>query len=76
MNELVTSFIVSLLVIAVTGMLVLLFRGTEAMGILLAVHLGSVSYLFLTALYTEFIHFIYRYLALTRYAQEERTSYQ
>lgn len=67
-----TAFTWSLLVIAVTGILVLLFRETGAMGIILAVHLGSVASLFLTAPYTKFVHFVYRYLSLVRYAQEER----
>lgn len=67
-----TAFTVSLLLIAITGMLVLLLRGTEAMGIILVVHLASVASLFLTAPYTKFVHFVYRYLALIRYAQEER----
>lgn len=67
-----TSFAVVLLTVAVTGMILLLARDTAAMGILLAIHLGSVAALFFTAPYTKFAHFVYRYLALIRYAQEER----
>lgn len=68
------AFSVSLLMVALTGMLVLFFRTTDAMPIILAVHLGTVASLFFTAPYTKFVHFIYRYLALVRYAQEERTA--
>lgn len=67
-----TSFSVVLLTVAVTGMALLLARETAAMGILLAIHLGSVAALFFTAPYTKFAHFVYRYLALIRFAQEER----
>jgi citrate/tricarballylate utilization protein len=71
-----TSFIVVLLTVAITGMILLLARETAGMGILLAIHLGSVSALFFTAPYTKFAHFVYRYLALIRYAQEERIAHQ
>lgn len=67
-----TSFAVVLLTVAVTGMILLLARETAAMGIFLAIHLGSVAALFFTAPYTKFAHFVYRYLALIRYAQEKR----
>jgi citrate/tricarballylate utilization protein len=67
-----TSFSIVLLTVAVTGLALLLLRETAAMGILLAIHLGSVAALFFTAPYTKFAHFVYRYLALIRYAQEER----
>ncbi|MCF8567335.1 tricarballylate utilization 4Fe-4S protein TcuB [Alicyclobacillus tolerans] len=68
-----SAFSVSLLTIGVTGMLVLLLRNTAAMGVVLAIHLGTVASLFFTAPYSKFVHFVYRYLALLRYAQEERT---
>lgn len=67
-----TSFAVVLLTVAVTGMILLLARETAAMGIILVIHLGSVAALFFTAPYTKFAHFVYRYLALIRYAQEKR----
>ncbi|WP_146821334.1 tricarballylate utilization 4Fe-4S protein TcuB [Alicyclobacillus suci] len=66
------AFSISLLTIAVTGMLVLICRDTAPMGIILALHLSSVASLFFTAPYTKFVHFIYRFLALVQYAQEER----
>ena len=67
-----TSFSVALLTVAVTGMAVLVLRDTAAMGVILALHLGSVATLFLTAPYSKFAHFVYRYFALLRYSQEER----
>ncbi len=67
-----TSFSAALLTVAITGMILLLARETAAMGILLAIHLGSVAALFFIAPYSKFVHFVYRYLSLIRYAQEER----
>ena len=54
--------------LAVTALLVL--RDTPAMGMLLALHLGVVFGLFFTMPYGKFVHGIYRYLALVRYAKE------
>jgi citrate/tricarballylate utilization protein len=39
-------------------------------GILLALHLGIVFALFITMPYGKFVHGIYRFLALVRYAKE------
>ncbi|MCM3023189.1 tricarballylate utilization 4Fe-4S protein TcuB [Heyndrickxia ginsengihumi] len=69
-----TLFSVALLTVAVTGMVLLATRETAAMGIVLIIHLGSVAALFFTAPYSKFVHFVYRYLALVRYAQEERVA--
>ncbi len=62
------SFLLLLLLTSVTGFLVLFFRATPAMGILLLVHLGVG--LFLTLPYGKFIHGLFRYAALARYAIE------
>jgi len=43
------------------------------MGLLLALHLGVVFSLFATMPYGKFVHGMYRYLALVRYAKEIRT---
>ncbi len=67
-----TAFIAMLFATGLTGLLLLVLRATPAMGVLLAVHLGVVMTLFLTAPYGKFVHGIYRYLALARYARERR----
>jgi citrate/tricarballylate utilization protein len=59
-------------VASLTGMLLLAFRDTAAMGVLLVLHLGSLAVLYLTAPYGKFAHFLYRYLALVRNAVETR----
>src|SRR6266849_453503 len=64
------SFLLMLLLTAVTGFLVLFFRTAAAMGILLLIHLGVVMGLFLTLPYGKFIHGFFRYAALARYAIE------
>jgi len=43
------------------------------MGPLLALHLGAVFALFITMPYGKFVHGIYRFVALVRYAQERRS---
>ena len=55
-----------------TGIALLLLRDTAAMGPLLALHLGVVFALFITMPYGKFVHGIYRYVALVRYARERR----
>jgi citrate/tricarballylate utilization protein len=66
------AFSVALLLTAVTGMILLAVRDTAAMGIMLIIHLGTVATLFFIAPYSKFAHFVYRFLALVRYAQEDR----
>jgi len=51
----------------------LLLRQTSLMGWLLLVHLGIVFGLFATIPYGKFVHGIYRYLALVRYAKERES---
>jgi citrate/tricarballylate utilization protein len=55
---------------ALTGLLLLVMRGSGAMGVLLAVHLGFVLALFLTMPYGKFVHGLYRSAALLRFARE------
>ncbi|MDR7481269.1 MAG: tricarballylate utilization 4Fe-4S protein TcuB [Armatimonadota bacterium] len=58
----------------VTGMLTLSLRETVLMGMTLAVHLGFVAALYVTAAHGKFIHAVYRTLALIRNHAEQRNS--
>jgi citrate/tricarballylate utilization protein len=55
---------------AASGLLLLGFRTTDAMGTLLAVHLGIILALFLLLPYSKFVHSVYRTLALVRNAAD------
>jgi citrate/tricarballylate utilization protein len=67
-----TAFIAMLFLTSLSGLALLAFRSTAAMGTLLAVHLGLVLAFFLTMPYGKFVHGIYRFAALMRYAQERQ----
>ncbi len=69
------AFIVMLLLTSITGLALLVFRATPAMGMLLAIHLGVVFALFLTMPYGKFVHGLYRFLALVQYARESKASH-
>jgi citrate/tricarballylate utilization protein len=66
------GFIALLFLVGLTGLGLLAFRETRAMGALLAVHLGCVLALFATLPYGKFVHALYRFAALTRYHIERR----
>jgi len=66
------AFIVMLFLTSLTGLALLVLRATPAMGPLLALHLGVVFALFITMPYGKFVHGIYRFVALVRYARERR----
>jgi citrate/tricarballylate utilization protein len=66
------AFLVLLFLTSLTGMLLLIFRDTSAMGMLLVIHLGMVAGFFLTAPYGKFAHVVYRYAALVRYSIEQQ----
>ena len=67
-----TAFILMLFLTSLTGLALLLLRETAAMGPLLALHLGIVFALFITLPYGKFVHGLYRFVALVRYAMERR----
>lgn len=66
------SFSSLLFLVSLTGLLLLLFRGTSIMGLLLCVHIGLVLGLFLSLASSKFVHIVYRYFALVRNAYETR----
>lgn len=66
------AFILMLLLTSATGLALLVLRDTAAMGPLLALHLGFVFALFITLPYGKFVHGLYRFVALLRYARERR----
>ncbi|MBZ5600934.1 MAG: tricarballylate utilization 4Fe-4S protein TcuB [Acidobacteriia bacterium] len=64
------AFISILFVTSLTGLLLLILRGSEWMPALLSVHLAAVAVMFLTLPYGKFVHGIYRSAALLRDAAE------
>lgn len=66
------AFLVVLLLTSVTGLALLVWRESAAMGLLLAVHLGIVMGLFVTLPYGKFVHGFLRLAALTRWAIEKK----
>ncbi len=71
-NGMDVMFVWMLWLTGVTGLLLLGFRETRAMGTLLALHLGMVLALFLTMPYGKFVHALYRLAALARFHLERR----
>jgi citrate/tricarballylate utilization protein len=66
------AFLAMLFLTSATGLLLLVLRATSAMPLLLALHLGVVFALFITMPYGKFVHGIYRFVALVRYAAEHK----
>jgi citrate/tricarballylate utilization protein len=64
------GLLTALAVLAATGLLTLMVRGTPAYGPVLVVHLAAVVTSFAIAPYTKFVHFIYRVLALVQDSAE------
>lgn len=65
-------FLLSLDIVALTGMLLLVLRESPLMGVLLVVHLATVLALYVSAPYGKFAHFVYRYAALVQNRIESR----
>ena len=66
------GFMALLLLTALTGLLLMLLRGTTVLPVLLSVHLGAVMALFATLPYGKFAHGIFRSAALLKWAIEKR----
>jgi citrate/tricarballylate utilization protein len=66
------AFTAMLVLTSLTGLALLVLRDTPAMAIILAVHLGFVFAFFLTMPYGKFVHGIFRFAALMRYARERQ----
>ncbi|HUD32826.1 MAG TPA: tricarballylate utilization 4Fe-4S protein TcuB, partial [Variovorax sp.] len=62
------GFIALLLLTSATGLALLAWRDSAAMGLLLAVHLGVVMALFLTLPYGKFAHGVFRSAALLKFS--------
>lgn len=60
------ALLISLDVLALSGLAVLATRTTPAFGSVLLIHLVAVGFTFIAAPYSAFPHFIYRFLALVR----------
>jgi citrate/tricarballylate utilization protein len=67
-----TAFLVLLLLASASGLLLLVLRETYLMGTLLVVHLGIVMGLFLSMPYGKFVHGIYRFAAIAKFALERK----
>ena len=58
---------------ALSGLILLALRASNAMGTLLSLHLGFILALFLVLPYSKFVHGIYRSGALLKFAKERKT---
>ena len=66
------GFIALLFLVSASGLALLAFRETSALGLMLAIHLGLVMAFFLTMPYSKFAHGIFRSAALLKHAIEKR----
>ena len=65
------AFLASLALVSASGFAVLVLRDTQAMGITLILHLGIVLAFFVMLPYSKFVHALYRFLALLKFADEQ-----
>ena len=65
------AFLASLALVSARGFAVLVLRDTQAMGITLILHLGIVLAFFVMLPYSKFVHALYRFLALLKFADEQ-----
>ncbi len=65
------AFLLMLFLTAFSGLALLVLRHTSALPVLLPLHLGIVFSFFLTMPYGKFVHGLYRWVALLRYAHEQ-----
>jgi citrate/tricarballylate utilization protein len=65
-------FLLSLNLVALTGMALLILRETPLMGVLLVVHLATVLSLYVSAPYGKFAHVLYRSAALVQNRLDSR----
>ena len=66
------GFIALLFLVSASGLALLAFRESAALGLMLAIHLGLVMAFFLTMPYSKFAHGIFRSAALLKYSIEKR----
>lgn len=66
MLQLDYAFIAVLGLAAITGLLTLILRESSIMGLVFAVHMGTVLALFLATPYGKFVHVVYRFAALVK----------
>ncbi len=64
------SLEVLLALVAITGLIVLLSRGTWALGPSFVLHMGLVLALFIVAPFSKMVHLVYRYLSVVKYEIE------
>lgn len=65
------SFIILVALVSFTGLILLFLRETSLMPLLLCVHLGFVLAFFILLPYSKFVHALYRFGALLKYAKHK-----
>lgn len=68
------AFLILLLMTSITGLVLMLAKGSILLGPILIIHLSFVLALFITLPYGKFVHGFYRLVALIKYAFENEES--